>query len=647
MIARLIATLTLLAATTPAVAEERITSFVSDVRVEANGTLDVVETISLVSDGDQIQRGIQRDFPTRYPGHNGGSVTVGFDVVDVARDGHAEPYKIIGMDNGERVRIGDADTLLPHGDHVYRIHYRTTRQIGFFKTYDELYWNATGTGWTFPIEQAEARITLPRPAQFGQRAFYTGAQGATSKDAAVVTDQPGQIIFRTTKRLEASQGLTVAAAWPKGIVSEPGWARRLGWALRENGPMWLAIAGLLTIIGHVARTLWRVKRNPDRRPMVPLFAPPDSLSAAALRLIWRMGFDDRTFSAAIVDTGVRGRLRIVDVPNGRGKPSRTLEKIDGTGKLPPAEEKMVGTLFKGQRTIALKQSNHDILGKARSALADELDSRYGDGQNFSEAPKQGFHGWKLLGCVMVLLGLVLALAGGSLSPLVPLGVVVAIVAGFAGLKLLSRLRKHIAADRRWRRGLSWVATALLYLILFHLLGAAIMLGFSSQNPLPLAIPLIGIPFLIVASLNLRGPTPEGWAMRDRILGFRHYLSITEEDRLEKLNPPEKTAALFERYLPYAIALGVENRWAKRFSAVLAAAAATEQGMTWYSGTADPWRDAGSFTSSVGSALSSTIASASSAPGSSSSGGSSSSSSSGSSGGGSSGGGGGGGGGSGW
>ena len=132
---------------------------------------------------------------------------------------------------------------------------------------------------------------------------------------------------------------------------------------------------------------------------------------------------------------------------------------------------------------------------------------------------------------------------------------------------------------------------------------------------------------------------KGRAVLDRIAGFRHYLSVAEEERLQTLHPPEKTPELFERYLPYAIALEVENDWASRFTSVLAAAAASGQAQTmgWYSGRSDPWNDPGDFADSVGSSLASTISSASTAPG----------SSGGSGGGGSSGGGGGGGGGGGW
>ena len=141
---------------------------------------------------------------------------------------------------------------------------------------------------------------------------------------------------------------------------------------------------------------------------------------------------------------------------------------------------------------------------------------------------------------------------------------------------------------------------------------------------------------------LKAPTREGRRTMDGIEGLRQYLGVAEEDRLQFLHPPEKTPELFERFLPYAIALDVENAWAARFAAVLAAAAAAGAASTWYSGPGNYYSgDTVGFAERLGSDLSYTIAAASTAPGSSGGGGG------GSSGGGSSGGGGGGGGGSGW
>jgi hypothetical protein len=139
---------------------------------------------------------------------------------------------------------------------------------------------------------------------------------------------------------------------------------------------------------------------------------------------------------------------------------------------------------------------------------------------------------------------------------------------------------------------------------------------------------------------LKAPTPLGRKVMDRIEGFRLFLTVAEEERLALLHPPERTPELFERFLPHAMALDVEQEWGDQFEDVLAAAGAGPSkrwSPTWYSGGG--WRglDVSGFSSGLGRGFSGAIASSSSAPG----------SSSGSSGGGSSGGGGGGGGGGGW
>jgi uncharacterized membrane protein YgcG len=144
------------------------------------------------------------------------------------------------------------------------------------------------------------------------------------------------------------------------------------------------------------------------------------------------------------------------------------------------------------------------------------------------------------------------------------------------------------------------------------------------------------PVALVSFRCLQAPTVAGRAVMDRIEGFRQYLGVAEEDRLNALNPPDKTPELFERFLPYAIALDVEVAWATRFAAVLATAGAAAAVGAWYQGH-DWANDPIGFTHDLGGALSQTISSASSPPG----------SGGGSDGGGSSGGGGGGGGGSGW
>ena len=176
----------LLLATAPAHADERILRFLSDVQVQKDSSLEVTETIDVRAEHINISHGIFRDFPTRYKGPHGSQVRVGFTFEGATLDGLPVPASVSPINNGVQIKIGDPDKLVDIGEHSYVLRYRTTRQIGRFADYDELYWNATGNGWIFPIELAEARIRLPEPVRFGQRSIYTGPQGSTASDAEVI-----------------------------------------------------------------------------------------------------------------------------------------------------------------------------------------------------------------------------------------------------------------------------------------------------------------------------------------------------------------------------------------------------------------------------------------------------------------------------
>ena len=619
-----------------AAADERILHYLSDIAVEADGTLDVTETIRLTSEGVVIDHGIYRDFPTRYKNLAGRRVRVGFEVVGIQRDGADEPWETMPLGNGIRIRIGDAETHVPPGEHVYTIRYRTTRQLVFEADHDEVYWNVTGVGWVFPIDVAEARIRLPRPVPFGQRDVYTGPQGAMGKNAEVVSEAPGEIVFRTTAPLGPYEGLTVAAAFEKGVVTPPPppGAARL-W-LQDNGPIAAAILGLLGLLAYYFHAWRRAGRDPRPGTIVPIFSPPDGLSAAAMRYITKMGADSRAFAAALVELGVGGHIRLTEEEGGfLRKDKTTIEKTAGRTAVPRPEAAMMSSLFAGRSSILMDQKNHATFSAAQKSLERNLKDLY-EGRLFVRNQI-----WAVRGLALMAAALILPAAAVVLSAPEDYARGALIVAAAALLLMAAALALYFLA--RGRAGA--LAMAGKVLVVFLGIGAvgvgAVTIGnaLEAGRVVPLLIPLLGLPVVLTAFWWMAAPTREGRAVLDRIAGFRHYLSVAEEDRLEALHPPEKTPELFERYLPYAIALKVENDWASRFTSVLAAAAASGQAhqMGWYSGHSNPWNDPGGFADRVGSSLASTVSSSSTAPG----------SSGGSGGGGSSGGGGGGGGGGGW
>ena len=78
--------------------------------------------------------------------------------------------------------------------------------------------------------------------------------------------------------------------------------------------------------------------------------------------------------------------------------------------------------------------------------------------------------------------------------------------------------------------------------------------------------LIGIGAFGISKLNY-SLGEKGWATKGQILGFKEFLQLTEKDKLELLNAPKLEPATFEKFLPYAMVLGVENQWAKKFEGI--------------------------------------------------------------------------------
>ena len=52
-----------------------------------------------------------------------------------------------------------------------------------------------------------------------------------------------------------------------------------------------------------------------------------------------------------------------------------------------------------------------------------------------------------------------------------------------------------------------------------------------------------------------------------IFGFAKFLEATEKDKLELMNAPELKPEIFEKFLPYAMVLGLEKKWASKFESI--------------------------------------------------------------------------------
>jgi uncharacterized membrane protein YgcG len=618
-------------------AEERITDYASDIVVAKNGALTVTETISVVSEGYQIRHGIFRDFPTTYTDKLGRRVHVDFNVLSVMRDGQPENYDLDSIADGERVKIGNADVNLDPGPHVFKLVYSTDRQIGFFAYYDELYWNVTGNFWEFPIDHAEATIHLPAGASIRQFAYYTGSAGATDHNASANEISANEIAFATTAPLGPNEGLTVAVGFSKGAVLPPTAAELRAQFIRDNASAVAAWAGIAILLVYFTVVWFEYGRDPRRGTIVPLFAPPNGFSPAAVRYVHRMAYDRKSYAASLVDMAVKGYLTISEKDHTYTLIRTGKSNVDAD--LAHGENAMADKLFAGSDTLEMKQANHSAIQGSIFALQLSLKREYERVYFVTNVH------WFLGGLA------ILAVTAGATALLCDN----ASTAGFlllwlSGWSVGTAFLIHRVIDG-WRgvfygpgsRAANF-ANALFFTLFAlpftgGLVGALFVLG--SLVPVAAMIALMvggGASYLF--HYLLKAPTLLGAKIFDEIDGFRMFLDTAEKDRLEVLNPPDVTPAVFEKYLPYAMALDCENRWSKKFedaSAAAGVATSTAYVPIWYSGNSFANLGAAGFASALGSSMASAAAAAATPPG----------SSSGSGGGGFSGGGGGGGGGGGW
>jgi len=399
--------------------------------------------------------------------------------------------------------------------------------------------------------------------------------------------------------------------------------------------------GFLALLLYYLISWSAVGRDPAPGIIMPLYEPPPNLSPAAMRYLVRMGYDNKTFAAAVLDMGARGYLKI--------KEQAGSYTVYATGKsatvLSPDEKQIAGELFDGRNELWLHQENHTIIAAAQLAVKKWL----------KLAEQKVYFVTNLRFCIppiVLSLGIIVVylVLHGTFQVLG--GAFICFWLSFWTLGVAALLFNvvkawqavfHATNAKPAKIGMAIFYTAFsIPFIGGEVLGFFFLIKLTS---VPLAIFLIAAALLNILFIYLmKAPTQAGRRLLDQVAGFKMFLGAVDGDRLNRVNPPEQTPELFERFLPYALALDVEQAWAEKFSGVLAMAGSApgDNGAAYtpsfYSSASTGAFAGAAFSSSFTDSFSSAISSSSTAPGSGGDGGG---------GGGGSGGGGGGGGGGGW
>ncbi len=479
---------------------EQIDRFDMVAQVQTDATVNVVETLRY-DFGSAQHHGIYRDIPVSYT-TSAGKTSIGIDAVRVTDEtGAVYPFTTERFGPNLRIKIGDPNALVT-GTKTYVISYRVSRAIGYFGSYDEFYWNVTGSGWSIPIDEASAVINIPTsfPKDDLRVSCYEGAQGSTQKCTAamlIVNGSSGSVKFEATDALAPSQQLTVALGFPKGLVSQPSSWESLLQTIRDN-----IVLGLPVVVFVGMLLLWFYKgRDPrGRGTVVPEYDSPDDLTPLEQSVVLNERFSNTAVSSEIIYLATKGYLKITRLNEKILFFNHTdyqLDKLQEGADIPEFDRLLLNGLFATGSSVKL------------SDLRD--------------------HFYKEL-------------------PIIKNATMVSVVA-----------KKYFTQSPEGVRG-TYTAVGIGIMAICSFVG-------SSLGSLVVISGTISGLIVVLFGYLMPRVTKEGAIVRERIEGLKWYMNVAEKDRINFHDAPEKSPALFEKLLPFAMALGVENAWAKQFEGI--------------------------------------------------------------------------------
>jgi uncharacterized membrane protein YgcG len=344
---------------------ETITHFNSNIKINDDATVDVVENISY-DFGELKRHGIYRDIPVKYDIDLGVKYTAKIDDIEVVDEkGNNVTFDLMKEGHNQRIKIGSASHFVT-GKHKYKISYTVHDAITYFDDHQEFYWNVTGNDWPIDMNTVTATVVAP---SINRAKCFAGAYGTDSEcDSVSKINHVGgvdRVIF-AQNALKKYTGLTIVVSMPAGTVYQPSTIEKMMKFMMDN---WILAIPIIVFI--FMGLLWnRRGRDPKGTGViVPYYEAPDNLSPAEVGLIIDEKVDARDVSALIINLAIKGCLHIRK--NNKKYTFVKMQNADCANLL--SEEKMLyDSLFDGNKTEvdvdSLKNSFYGSLAKIKDEV---------------------------------------------------------------------------------------------------------------------------------------------------------------------------------------------------------------------------------------------------------------------------------------
>lgn len=302
-----------------------------------------------------------------------------------------------------------------------------------------------------------------------------------------------------------------------------------------------------------------VGRTRSRRSVMVRYTPPDNMSPAAMRFIYTMGADGRTYTAILARLAARGLLEIMpqkltSKTNGvilkRSDPDHHAAKFRD---LPAEEKALYQDLFEWEEQVPLQRPEWRMMEKLEESLQKQLGKKF-----FTRHMAWVIAGLVISGAAAAWLSAITLFENDPADAWMMCaftGLSVAMYGAF-GFQMWdsNRLAIRLALRGMYRRRTLPLLLAFvliypaLWLLIWH--GVPAFAGFTETI-------ILMNTFL---PSYLRNYTGEGRRVRDEIEGFRRFLAGTEQDRLQRMNESGKPLRMDLEFVPYAIALDLREAW---------------------------------------------------------------------------------------
>jgi uncharacterized membrane protein len=408
-------------------ASEQIKSFKSEISINADASIDVVEEIAY-DFGTSLRHGIFRDIPVVYDAGDSTRTIELTQVAVVGSNGSAPKFAVSYAGDIEKIKIGDPNVTVT-GLQTYRISYRVRGAINYFADHDELYWNVTGNGWQVPIASVQAGIKVPgaTSSQGISTSCYYGALGSKNECDSRVEPSGLPSANFSSAGLPAGHGMTAVIGFPKGLVAyaEPLAAASASPFAVAMIVIFIGLNILLPIIAFVVmyRRWRRFGKDPKVSTIIPQYDAPAGLTPALVGVVVDDAPTMDSFTGEIINLAIMGYLKIHRLESKMlflsSEDYELIRLKPADAALSPYQDLLLKALFAGGDTAKLSS----LVGKrvAEIGLVDDAVNEAAVKLGyFPENPEKVRNKYMLVGGLM-LLGVFVGLFG-----LFPSGIIVMI-----------------------------------------------------------------------------------------------------------------------------------------------------------------------------------------------------------------------------